>query len=112
MNNLSPKLLVENYLHLKSLGNLDELNLLLSENIRYEGPLSDDQLKKERFLSLDVKKIFVDGSDVCAIYSRKSSDPKIGDVVFTEWFKIEEGRINSIQSTYNALNFVESHSQI
>ncbi len=122
MASVNPKNLVENYLNLRTSQKFDELNALLAEKVEYRSPLSrygnsnelvtNMKRNAEGLTGLNLKKLFVDGDDVCAIYEQKSADPAVGEIVFTEWFTIESDRIAKIESTFDTSRIVKSRSQI
>lgn len=123
MTTIDPRNIVESYLNLRSSRQYDQLEKVLSENVEYESPLStynssvdlvSDMIENSDEFegALNVKKVFVDGDDVCAIYEQKCTDPSVGDVTFTEWYKVSGNRIAMIRSTFDTRSIVESRSQI
>jgi len=54
----------------------------------------------------ETKKVLVDGGDVCIFWDYTTIVPSIPVTPIAEWFKIEDGRIKSIQLHFNAAPFV------
>ena len=65
-----------------------------------------------KFTELQLKKIFVDGDDVCAVYTKTSMNPDVGELLFTDLFKIQNGKILSIESIFNAKPLLDSSAEI
>ncbi len=122
MQDMVSKKLVQDFLFYKGRRNIFALKHLLSENLHFKSPiallsnreqlLGEIQRNRDSFVNLDVKKIIADGNEVCSIYTQESEDPNIGIVLFTEWYKIEDGRIRAIESNFNAKPIIDSRAQI
>jgi len=52
----------------------------------------------------DVKKVFVDGDEVCVIYDFVTDTPA-GAVPIVEWLRVEDGRIASVTLFFDRLTF-------
>src|SRR5215471_14346249 len=52
----------------------------------------------------DVKKVFVDGHEVCVIYDFVTDTPA-GAVPIVEWLRVEDGRIASVTLFFDRLTF-------
>ena len=50
---------------------------------------------------VDVKKTFIDSSDVCVLYDMVTSTP-IGTSFVAEWFRVKGDRIAAIQAVFDA----------
>ena len=50
----------------------------------------------------DIKKVFVDGSDVCLLYDFVT--PKV-TTFFCSWYQVKDGRISSIQTVFDPSAF-------
>ena len=51
-----------------------------------------------------MKKVFVDGDDVCLLYNLNTSDPPLSS--FTcEWYHVQGGKIASIKVVFDARPF-------
>ena len=52
----------------------------------------------------DVKKVFVDGDEVCVIYDFVTDTPA-GAVPIVEWLRVEDGRIASVTLFFDRVTF-------
>jgi hypothetical protein len=52
----------------------------------------------------DVRKVFVDGSDVCVIYDLVT-DSAAGAVPVVEWLRIDDGRVASVHLFFDRMSF-------
>jgi len=52
----------------------------------------------------DVKKVFVDGDEVCVIYDFVTDTPA-GAVPLVEWLRVEDGRIASVTLFFDRVTF-------
>jgi ketosteroid isomerase-like protein len=87
---------------------------LLAEDVTFAGPASklagaDAYLAVLRrvgtvWVRSDVKRVFVDGNEVCVIYDFVSDTPA-GAVPTIEWLRIEDGRIASIRLFFDRVAF-------
>jgi hypothetical protein len=119
---MDPISVVESYLNSRSTKNYDDLMHVLSENVEYKSPLSKyfsaDELVSNMRTNADgldqikLKKLFVDGSDVCAIFDQTTYDREVGDLTFTEWYKVEGDKIKSIEANFDSSPLLKSRSQI
>lgn len=119
---MDPISVVENYLNSRNTKNYEDLGRLLSENVEYKSPLSryssaidlvDNMRKNSDGLNqIRLKKLFVDGSDVCAIFDQTSDDSALGELTITEWYKVEDSKIKSIEANFDSRPLVDSRSQI
>jgi SnoaL-like protein len=102
---------VDEYLkHLKS-KELTEQRKLLRDDLSFQGPLdsfsrADDYHQSLRHLvpmvdRIDVKKMFVDGNDVCVIYDMVTSTP-VGSAPVVEWHTVEDDKISAIRVYFDA----------
>ena len=86
----------------------------LHENVSFRGPLDTfekadsyiDALKKLHPIvkKVDMKKMFVDGSDVCILYDLVTNTPA-GVSFVAEWFQIRDDKIASIRAVFDARPF-------
>lgn len=106
----NPKTLALDYLDAvgkKELGRLDEL---LAPDLAFRGPSSTRSTARDFVGALerigaihvrnDVKRVFVDGNDVCVIYDFVTDTPA-GVVPTVEWLRVEGGRIRAIDLYYD-----------
>jgi hypothetical protein len=90
----------------------DRLEGLLSPDLRFRGPAMTrtsapdflGALKRLGAIHLrnDVKRVFVDGEDVCVIYDFVT-DTEAGALPAVEWLRFDGGRISSIDLYYDRL---------
>jgi len=93
--------------YLESVGRKDfeTFERLLSSDVTFHGPAGDVSGSREVsaayrrlapiLVSNELKKSFVDGSEVCIIYDFVTNTA-VGAVPTVEWLKIEDGRVRSI----------------
>jgi hypothetical protein len=87
----------------------------VQENVSYVSPLNsfdraEPYLKYNESLhlpKLDIKKIFVDGDDVCILHET-SLPPRIPSMVFTTlWFHVDGGKISSLRALFDPRPFIQ-----
>jgi hypothetical protein len=106
----NPKTLALAYLDAvgkKELGRLDDL---LAPDLAFRGPSSTRSTARDFIGALarigaihvrnDIKRVFVDGDDVCVIYDFVTDTPA-GVVPTVEWLRVEGGRISAIDLYYD-----------
>jgi limonene-1,2-epoxide hydrolase len=85
----------------------------LSESVFIKGPAGEafrspvaflDMMKEQRG-RYDLKKTFVDGSDVCVIYDFVTPT---AIVFFCSWYQVKEGKIVSIQTIFDSRAFASA----
>jgi hypothetical protein len=86
----------------------------LSDDLSFRGPFDAfdrpepylEALKKLHPIveRVDVKKIFVDGSDVCMLYDMVTRSPA-GTAFIAEWIQVKGDRIASIRTVFDARPF-------
>ena len=86
----------------------------LKDNMTFKGPLATydkpepylEDLKKLHNIvkGVDMKKVFVDGSDVCLIYDMITNTPA-GSAFISEWYHVEGGKIASVRVVFDARPF-------
>jgi SnoaL-like domain len=86
----------------------------LTDNVSYVSPLNsfdraEPYLKYNESLhlpKLDIKKVFVDGDDVCILH--ETSLTKSSATVFTcLWFHVEGGKISSLRALFDPRPFLQ-----
>jgi hypothetical protein len=78
----------------------------LHERVRIRGPAGETYGKPLDFIEMlrkyrgkyDVKKIFVDGNDVCVLYDLKTTGPT---VFMSSWYQVKGGKIVSIHTVFD-----------
>jgi len=106
----NPKTLALQYLDAVAKKDLGRLDGLLAPDLAFRGPAStrttarDFVAALERIVAIhvrtDVKRVFVDGDDVCVIYDFVTDTPA-GAVPTVEWLRVEDGRIRAIDLYYD-----------
>jgi SnoaL-like protein len=87
---------------------------LLHDNLSFRGPIDTfdapepylESLKKLRRIveRVDMRKVFVDGDDVCLLYDMVTSTPS-GTTFIAEWHCVQAQKIASIRLAYDARLF-------
>ena len=85
----------------------------LGDNVRVKGPGGEAFRNPDEFLKMmeqqrgkyDIKKVFVDGSDVCLLYDFVT--PKV-TTFFCSWYQVKDGRISSIQTVFDPCAFAQA----
>jgi len=83
---------------------------LLHDKVRIRGPAGETFGKPLDFIEMlrkyqgkyDVKKVFVDGDDVCVLYDLRTNGPT---VFMSSWYHVRDGRIVSVQSVFDPRAF-------
>jgi len=83
---------------------------LLHDNVRIRGPGRESFGKPLDFIEMlrsyrgryDVKKVFVDGDDVCVLYDLNTTG---ATVYMSSWYEVKEGKIASIQTIFDPRAF-------
>jgi hypothetical protein len=87
----------------------------VKDNVSYVSPLNsfdraEPYLKYNESLHLPklyIKKVFVDGDDVC-IFHETSLPPRISSTVFTSlWFHVDGGKISSLRALFDPRPFIQ-----
>jgi hypothetical protein len=87
---------------------------LLHDHLSFQGPI-DKFDKPEPYLEalnklhpiverIDMKKMFVDGDDVCLLYDMVTKTPA-GTAFIAEWLHVKGGKIASIRTVFDARPF-------
>lgn len=82
----------------------------LRENVRIKGPAGETFGKPLDFIEMlrtykgkyDIKKMFVDGDDVCVLYDLVTTGPI---VYMSSWYQVKEGKIVSINTVFDPRAF-------
>ena len=82
----------------------------LGNNLRVKGPAGETFRSPDEFLKMmqqqrgkyDIKKVFVDGSDVCLLYDFVT--PTV-TTFFCSWYQVKDGKISSIQTVFDPRAF-------
>ena len=85
----------------------------VKDDVSYVSPLNsfdraEPYLKYNESLhlpKLDIKKVFVDGDDVCILH--ETNLPRISSTVFTTlWFHVDDGKISSLRALFDPRPFI------
>jgi len=82
----------------------------LGDNVRVKGPGGETYRSPEEFLKMmeqqrgkyEIKKVFVDGIDVCLLYDFVT--PKV-TTFFCSWYQVKDGKIISVQTVFDPRAF-------
>ena len=98
--------------YIKAMGDRDYATArnYLGDNVRVTGPAGEAFRSPDEFLKMmaqqhgkyDIKKVFVDGSDVCLLYDFVT--PKV-ITFFSSWYQVKDGKISSIQTVFDPRAF-------
>lgn len=113
MTNTSASEIVESYRSALGRGDFNSARNLMQDNMVFEGPLdtfnkADDFLATYKNLAtiiqrIDLKKVFVDGDDVCVLYEMVTNTPA-GTAFIAEWYQVKGDKIASVRALFDALN--------
>src|SRR6266496_3726539 len=75
----------------------------------YRGALGKGDFDTARRLAsiiqrIDLKKVFVDGDDVCVLYEMVTSTPA-GTAFIAEWYQVKDGKIAALRAVFDARPF-------
>jgi limonene-1,2-epoxide hydrolase len=118
----SPKDVVEQYVDAFARKDVKKMRSFLSDtNFSFKGPLqafaaADDFAAALVPLipiiqSVDVKKAIAEGNDVCMFYDLATTVPSIGTTRIAELFRVENGKIISINLYFDPRPYVAMFSQ-
>lgn len=97
---------VLSYIDALDKGKYDVAVKLISDEVRIMGPAGEDFGKPKDFLDMlkshsgkyDVKRMFVDGNEVCLLYDFVTPQ---GRVYMSSWYKVENGKIEFIRTIFD-----------
>ena len=91
-----------------------EARKLLRDDLSFQGPLdkfdkADNYLEAVKRLAsiiqrIDIKRIFVDGNDVCLLYDMVTNTPA-GTAFIAEWYQVKGNKISSLRVVFDARPF-------
>lgn len=98
--------------YVNALGNqdYDSARNSLADNVLVRGPSGEAFRSPDEFIGMmqqqrgkyDIKKVFVDGDDVCLLYDFIT---KTVTTFFSSWYKVKDGKIVSIQTVFDPRPF-------
>jgi hypothetical protein len=111
----SAKEVVLAYIHAMDSRDYSSARKYLGDNVRVKGPGGEAFRSPDDFLSMmqnqqgkyDLKKVFVDGDDVCLLYDFKT---KTVTTFFSSWYQVEDGKIVSIQTVFDPRAFAAAQA--
>lgn len=88
----------------------DDVENLLSEKVQVIGPAGESFKNPKEFLNMlriykakyDIKKVFVDGNEVCLLYDMKT--PKV-TAYTASWYRVKNNKIEYIRSIFDSKLF-------
>ena len=101
---------VMSYIEALDSGDYPAARNFLSDNVLVKGPAGEAFRTPDEFLKMmrqqqgkyDVKKVFVDGNDVCLLYNFVTD--KV-NTFFSSWYQVQAGKIVSIQTVFDPRAF-------
>ena len=106
--------IVESYRAALGRGDFGAARQLMHDDMTFQGPLdtfttADQYLEASKRLAtiiqrIDVKKMFVDGDDVCVLYDMVTNTPA-GTAFIAEWYQVKGGRIAALRAVFDARPF-------
>ncbi|HUA14447.1 MAG TPA: nuclear transport factor 2 family protein [Verrucomicrobiae bacterium] len=98
--------------YIEAMGNRDyaAARNYLADKVRVKGPAGEIFRSPDEFLKMmeqqrgkyDIKKVFVDGSDVCLLYDFITLRVT---TFFCSWYQVKAGKITSIQTVFDPRAF-------
>ncbi len=105
---------VQQYLQAVGSGNFARARTLLDDRLAFQGPVDTFSSPEPLLQSLerlsaivervDVKKMFIDGDDVCLLYDMVTRTPA-GTAFIAEWHHVTGGKIDRIRAVFDARPF-------
>lgn len=105
---------VESYRSALGKGDFGAARSLMQDTMAFQGPLdtfdtADQYLEASKRLApiiqrIDVKKMFVDGNDVCVLYEMVTNTPA-GTAFIAEWYQVRDGKIAALRAVFDARPF-------
>lgn len=109
---------VQKYQEATGKGDFGAARKLVRDDLSFHGPIDQFDKPEPLFEALktllpmveriEVRKVFVDGNDVCVLYDMviKTS----GTELIVEWFKVRDDKIASIRVVFDARPFASLHA--
>lgn len=112
----SPRDVVTSYIAAMDSHNYGAARTYLGDNVRVKGPAGEAFRRPDEFLSMmqthqgryHVKKVFVDGNDVCVLYDLAT---RTVTTFFCSWYQVENGKIVSIQTVFDPRPFAAAQEK-
>lgn len=106
VHNRTPREVVMSYIEAMSNKDYGTVRSYLSDSIFIKGPAGEAFRSPEEFIAMmkqqdgryAIRKVFVDGDDVCLLYDFIT--PKV-TAFFCSWYQVKEDKITSIQTIFD-----------
>jgi hypothetical protein len=111
---------VERFMKCLEIGDFRSLRGLLEDDLSFKGPF-DSFEEPDSYLAalqklhpviarIDVKKMFVDGDDVCVLYDMVTNT-SVGTAFIVEWHQVKGDKIAAITAVFDARPFAPMFAQ-
>ncbi len=105
-----PKEVVVSYISALDSQQYDAALNLLHDDVRIRGPAGETFGKPLDFIEMlrkyrgryEIKKVFVDGGDVCVLYDLATTGPT---VYMASWYQVKDDKIASINTVFDPRQF-------
>ena len=114
MTHASANEIIESYQTALGKGDFATARKLMQDNMTFQGPLdtfntADDYLESLKKLAsivqrIDLKKVFIDGDDVCVLYDMVTNTPA-GTAFIAEWYHVTGGKIAALRAVFDGRPF-------
>ena len=104
--------------YIKAMDNRDYVvaRKYLADSVLVKGPAGEAFRSPDEFLKMmekqrgkyDIKKVFVDGNDVCLLYDFATQDVT---TFFSSWYQVKDGKITSIQTVFDPRAFAAAQEK-
>ena len=106
--------IIKSYQAALGAGDFAAARKLMRDDMTFQGPLdtfhtADEYLEAVKRLAsiiqrIDLKKVFVDGEDVCVLYDMVTNTPA-GTAFIAEWYQVAGGQITALRAVFDARPF-------
>ena len=106
--------IVKSYQAALGMGDFAAARKLMQDDMTFEGPFdtfhtADEYLEAVKKLAtiiqrIDLKKVFVDGDDVCVLYDMVTNTPA-GTAFIAEWYQVQGDEIAALRAVFDARPF-------
>ena len=101
-----PREAVLSYIRALDNGEYEKALEYLNDKVRIRGPAGETFGKPLDFIEMlrkyrgrySIKKVFVDGEDVCVLYDLATTGPTL---YMSSWYQVKNGRITSIETIFD-----------
>lgn len=114
MTSQSAAEIIQSYQTALGTGDFDTARTFMRDDMSFQGPFdtfttADDYLGALKQLAtiierIDLKKVFVDGDDVCVLYDMVTKTPA-GTAFIAEWYQVQGGKIAALRAVFDARPF-------